>query len=512
MVANSKAEQQILKDLEKGRYDIVFFQEKILGIPVNKAQRRWYRLFQTRPNGWKLLYRYTVHVAANQVGKTLGLAVIILWMCLYKIGVPTDDMQAWWDAPYQWFHLAPSQNQAYHTLNDIRMITKGAHLAQEKGRKEYGLSYRLPTGMVWEDKIENYYQGLSFYHGAVVQFRTTEEKAKAILGYRAAGISFDECAFENHLEVVINEVIWMRLIASGGPLLLVSTPNGMNDFYEVVMELQPKLTATDDEKLRVNEELGEGLTQSTIEDNIGYGVTNQEVERMYASMGEDIRDQNLRGAFLSASDVFFRPQDQVSKSFRSTLPKMQKPVPGHRYSIFWDPSQSSDPTAVVVLDVTKFPWVGVYYDWQKNPVGFDRLVTQVYGLHTLYNNATDRLGRFPKSVATTGFDATSMGGAIMGEALTGLAPRRPINFGGTKKIKLDALNSTRDALTGGKLVLPASWTRMQRELMNYDLDDKDLEQDSVMALAGAVAIAGTGAGSGDRVKVRMHARTPTRRL
>ncbi len=498
--------KQLLADLAKGREYIIFFQEQILGIPVNPAQRRWYRLMQL--SGYRLMYRFSVHVAANQVGKTLGLAVIILWMNLYKIGVPTEDVKYWFDAPYAWFHLAPSQNQAYHTLNDARMILKGAHLAQEKGRKQ-GLKYRLPTGMVWEDKIENYYQGLTFYNGSVVQFRTTEEKAKAILGYRAAGISFDEAAFENHLQVVIDEVLWMRLVASGGPLLLVSTPDGMNDFYEVVMGLAAKLRPTDDPKLQLNVDLGEGLTQSTIEDNIGFGVTQEEVNRMYASMSEDKRDQNLRGAFLSASDVFFRPQSLIDKAFNPKLPKMQKPQPGHRYSIFWDPSQSSDPTAVVVLDVTTFPWIGVYYDWQSTPVGFDRLVTQVFGLHQLYNNATDRLGRFNKSMATTGFDATSMGGAIMASALMGLSPRRPLNFGGTKKVKLNALSSTRDALTSGKLILPASWTRMKREVMNYDLDDKDLQQDSVIALAGAVAISGSGA-TGERVKMDMHARVVRR--
>src|SRR5688500_11413573 len=108
----SEQEIEILKKLEQGRNDIGYFAEEVLGIKFNRAQRRWFRYVTTNADGFSWLYRFIIHVAANQVGKTLGLAVLILWACNYKIGMDNTDGQQWFDSPYQWYHIAPSLNQA----------------------------------------------------------------------------------------------------------------------------------------------------------------------------------------------------------------------------------------------------------------------------------------------------------------------------------------------------------------------------------------------------------------
>lgn len=476
--------------LTRGRSDIVYFAEQVLGVKLNRSQRRWMRMM-VLVNGWDWAYRYMAHVAANQVGKTVGLAIIILWACTYKIGTPIgtsdDELQAWLDAPYLWFHLAPSQNQAYHTLNDIRLLIRGAHPAQEIGQTQYGLSFHLPTNLVREDKVATYYDGLYFANGAVCQFRTTEEKAHAILGYRANGISVDEAAFEKHLLQIINETLLMRLISTNGPLILVSTPDGLNDFFEVVEAIRRPAEQQDGDTLWLDESGAQGLVLSTIDDNVGFGYTKEAVDRMEESLDETTKEQQLRGVFLEPAEAFFVPSARVLQVFTARLPEKMSPRAGHKYVIFWDPSASSDPTACIILDITKQPFIGVQMIHQKRPGGIDRLLTDIWDTHLLYNSAVDRTGR--KSSAVTGFDATSMGGTIIRQSLRGLHPVRPINFGGTAKTKRDALTNLRALMLKGGILLPDSWGPVKREVLNYRIDDESIQQDLVIALAGAAAIA-----------------------
>ena len=94
--------------------------------------------------------------------------------------------------------------------------------------------------------------------------------------------------------------------------------------------------------------------------------------------------------------------------------------------------------------------------------------------------------------------------------LSGLTPNRPVNFGGNA-VKTPALTNLRDLLTSGRLRLPATWTRLRQEVMNYKLKDEKLKQDAVMALMGAGIIAeGMSMGQTQR-KFDVKARTTVQR-
>lgn len=480
------------------------FATEILGVYLNPAQRRWFRFVRPGEDGWRWRFKMVLVVAANQIGKTVGLAILILWACLYKIGIPLEDYDAWLRAPYQWFHVGPDQNRAYLVLQDIEALLKGAHIAQLDRSTQEFRPCKLPPGMVVvRNNIETYYRGLEFWNGAIAQFRTTEDRGKSLLGRRANGISFDEAAFEQNLKVVVNEVLLMRLISTGGPLILVSTPDGINDFFELVSSVldhgqkDPFDTTWQTDT--------SALVWATVSDNVGFGISQEEVDRMERDLDPVTKEQQLRGAFLEPTEAFFVPSSQILKAFREDLPESQSPKPGHRYVIFVDPSMASDPTAIVVIDITELPWVGVHYEWLRRPIGLGALVVKIFNLHVLFNGAKDPVGRVADSWAMTGWDATSMGGAMMRESLAGISPQMPVNFGGTSKIKLDALTDLRAALSRGRLILPAAWTRAKREVLNYRIEDKKIEQDSVMALAGAVKVAQSVKGPGVAV-FRPHGR------
>jgi len=194
----------------------------------------------------------------------------------------------------------------------------------------------------------------------------------------------------------------------------------------------------------------------------------------------------LRGAFLVPTDAFFVPQEHILKAWTTALPERGKPQNNHRYVIFWDPSVSADPTVVIILDVSSKPFRGVYFERWQTPMGIHALLAEITRLHVEWNTLNPRQPGF-KPRAITGFDSTSMGGAIIRQQLERLTPKRPLNFGG--KVKMNALTNARASLSRQDIVVPAGWLRLQREVLGYRLDDTKITQDAVMAFAGAAHLA-----------------------
>lgn len=466
--------------LAKGRDPVVFATE-ILGLRLNHAQERW---FQILVDGDEWANRYTVHVAANQTGKSLGCSVLVLWACIYKFGLDHSDPVRWAEAPYNWFHVAPSQNQAYIALKDIELLVRGAHPAQVN-------KCHLPPGIVNFVKVDTYYDGFTTVLGAEAQFRTTEEKARALQGRRAHGITFDEAAFEPHLKSVLNEVLSMRLVSTGGPLIIVSTPNGINDYYEVVSGIKDRgtLVPDTDEKVWVTDD-GQAVVWSTVDDNVGFGLAALEVERQERELDPATKEQQLRGAFLEPAEAFFVPTDAILKAFRPDLADFVDTQAGRTYIAFWDPAIASDPMAAYVLDVSRKPWRVVQEIWERKPSGFNSLISQMYGVHAQRNGKVDPV--LGKSVCLTGYDETGMGGKIIAGQMSGLSPRRGLDFAGLGRIKMDVLVNLRAALLAGDLLIPASYHGLKRELLSYRLSDARIQQDRVIALAGAAWLASRG--------------------
>lgn len=478
----------------KGR-DPIFFCEEILGVSLNPAQRRWLSLLRPDEDGaWR--YHKVIHVSGNQVGKSLGVAMMILWATSYKIGLSLEQEPARWvETPYYWFHVAPQQAQAYIPLNDIEALVKGSHPAQVK-------ECRFPAETVNFATIETGYRGFTTLSGAVVQFRTTDEKARALQGRRAHGISFDEAALENHLIDVIDTVLSMRLISTSGPLILVGTPDGMNDYYEVVQSvLGQSRPVPGEERVWAGDDVA--LVWSHVSDNVGYGISPEEAARKEAELPEETKDQMLKGAFLAPSEAYFVPAELVGKAFVKGLSEYEEPKKDHRYVIFWDPSQKNDPTVGYVIDVTRKPWIVVQEIYERKPRGFLHLLSRIREVHADRNLT---------SKALTGWDDTGMGGKIYKEMLAGVRPAKPLDFGGPKA-KLDYLGSLRAAMFSGSLLIPASLVGLEREIRNYRLDDKYLRQDRVMALAGAAWLASKGFSGVQRAAFSPHGHmsTPTYR-
>ena len=486
--------------LQRGRRFSVYAEE-ILGIRFNKAQRRVARVLDTVPADGSWPLKELVVVAANQIGKTFLQAIIMSWASLYKIGVDPRDQKAWASAPYLWIHLGPVQQQAYHAYKDLKMLTMGEHPAQVNGCK-------LPKGLITPTKIENYYDGFTLWNGAIIMFRTGERKAEAVLGYRAAAISVDEAAFFDYLTETKNTVLMMRLVASGGPLFLFSTPNGMNDFFDQADSIRTDGRDMGDMHWQDD---NRHLVWAVITDNEGYGLSTEEIQRMEKQLNPATREQQLRGAFLEPQEAFFVPQEPILNSFKKEMLSFQPPVPGHKYAIAWDISVASDPTVAYVIDVTKWPWEGVCEIYYGKPLSATGLVGEIHRLHAMFHNHQDANTLSAPSQAISAFDATSMGGAVMRDLLSGLHPKRPINMAGSPKKKLQALTNLKNRLTKGELILPYEWNGLRQEVLNYRLKDDKIRQDRVMALMMADMVATTMASNTQSRPINPHARVTRKR-
>ena len=500
-------ESDIIAALGPRSRDPVYFAEEVLGVKLNPAQRRWFRLV-ARMNGDSFFYRRVVHVAANQIGKSLGLAILILWANHTKMGLPTSNWDAWLSLPFKWYHLAPRHDIALIVYREMVQLMRGNHPAQvdhDTGR----IRPVLWTQEMWQDiKFDSLYQGIKLWNGAEIHFRTTDEKAKGIMGVVANGVSIDEAAFEQYLNEVLDQAVKLRLVSTGGPCWIVSTPDGINDFFEVVNAVLNAGVSTFHERVWEAPEERWALVWSHISDNVGFGLTQDEVDFLERDVDPATKEQQLRGAFISASDAFFTPQEVIKDAWVMGMPNEREPRNNHKYVIFWDPSVSSDPTVVTVLDITSKPFVGVYYRRWEKPMAFDTLLSEMLSLHRQYNTKVpDQEGEAPR--ATTGFDSTSMGGAIIRQSLRALRPQHPLNFSG--QVKIRALTDMRASLARKDVIIPASWIRLQREVFGYRLDDKKIVQDSVMSMCGAVYLSAHGALGQTRVPFKYSFDTFTRR-
>jgi hypothetical protein len=477
-----------LEEFAKGR-DPIYFAEHVMGVKLNPAQMRWFKTALRTRDGWKWVFRRGAHVSGNQVGKTLGLSLAVLWAANYKIGLENNDWDTWLASAYNWFHLAPTYTQSLLLRNDMANLMEGKHPAQFDRENGTFRTILWQPGLAVEKKIDATYNAFELWNGARIHFRSSDNKAKSLQGVRAHGVSFDECAFEDHLNVVMDQAVKLRLISTGGPILLVSTPNGINDYYQIVQDIKARCLQIDDRTWE-SEEQQVYLCWSHVSDNAGYGFTDEDVAFMEVDVDPATKEQQLRGAFLNPEDAFFVPLEDIEAAFKA-IPNEVEPMNNHHYVAFWDVSVASDPTVCVVVDVTKDPFRGVYYRRWEKPLPFRELLSEIRRVHHYFSQPQRALpGRAPTVI--TGFDASSMGGVAVKQELADLHPLRPLIMTGSSRMKDELLINLRKALSTKRLILPKDWTQAMREILSYRRKDEKLKQDSVMALCGAVKIAGAG--------------------
>ena len=476
-------------DLAAGRWDVPFFSRRFLGIEAHPGQLRYWRAAMMRSrNGWQPAYLNIAVSAGNRAGKTLSLAVLILHNAFYKIGVPPPDptnpnaMIAWQKSVYDWFHFGIQQETAELVFHEIARILTGIHEAQ-KGRGCPLVDELGPEVVDISRKDRGVYPWVVIHPalgGGQIHFRTTAEKALGSLGKDMHGISFDECAFDPQLEFVVNEVLHMRRLGTGGQLHLISTATeGLTAFSDLWLQGDPDAPdrTPDHYSLKIS-----------TRENIGYGLDQDMFDRIVASMPVYLIPQNIDGGFIESRSAFFGSQ-AVDAAFTYDLPEVTLPKTNHRYAHGVDPALSYDSTWGIVLDMTNpHRCYGVKAARRTGRQTANSVAALVQEGHRDYTSR----GAF----CTTALDSTGFGGAVFKDLLSHIHPFRAVEFGGTRGKKLRLLLDLKGMLEKGQLRFPrdGKWLTLRRQLLGYKIDDRKLETDAVMALAVACNVVRRNAG------------------
>jgi hypothetical protein len=478
------AETQYAQDMMRARWDVTFFCERFLGFRPHPGQERLFRAYITRDESrWQPRFLTVATAAGNRAGKTLGLAIVVLHSTMFKMGKkppnPLDEreMERWLRLSYEWYHFGIHSEVSELVFYEIVKLLSGTHEAQHHGCP---LTDTLgPSVADWSRKYRGEYLMIVLHPllgGGAIHFRTTGERAIGSLGKDMDGESYDECAFDPNFSFVVDEVLHMRRLSTGGQLFLIGTmTEGLTEFADKWQEGNPE---SPDRKID-----SVSIRISTRE-NIGFGIDQRMFDRLVAGMPDYLIPQNIDGFAIEARDAFFGAQS-IEAIFSNDLPESQPSLAGHRYVQGVDPAMTFDSTWSINLDVTAGSrWDGVHVDQRTGRQTSLSVAAVASNNHYAYNDPERRVS------CTTGVDATGFGGKMFRDLLP-MQGVRMVEFGGTKQKKLRLLNNLKKAIEEGRIRLPkhGKWLGVRRQLLGYKLDDRKIEQDAVMALAVAVDVA-----------------------
>ena len=466
--------------LSRSRWDLTAYAE-LLGVKVHPGQVRFYAAMLRREAGGVKPANLNLALAAgNRAGKTLSLAIALLHHAQFKIGLPApaDDsdeaVSKWRTHPWHAYHFGVQQEIADLVYQEIAMLLDGVHPAQKGGGCP--LTTWLGRKVIVTDKKERgEYRWVRFdplLGGGEIHFRTTNEKAIGQLGKDMNLISYDECGFDPNLTWIVNEVLHMRRLSTAGQLILISTPS---ESFQQFSDEWHKGDPDNPQRAPYH-----ASVRMSTRENIGYGIGQQEFDRLVAAMPKHLVPQNVDGYFIEGRNAFFNAE-AIEQAFDPDLPVHIPSTANHLYVQGVDPAMSHDATWSITLDYTAGDRVlGVQAIRREGKQSFPKLIELITDTHMQYNAGTAR--------AMTACDTSGMGGKVFKEALQDLHPFRAVEFGGVKSRKMKLLTDLKGFLETGRIRFPKQgpWLELRHQLLGYRLEDRGLKTDAVMALAVAV--------------------------
>lgn len=463
-----EAARQFILALERGRTDFPFFCATFLGMRIHPGQEDVVEALRSGkdfgvlalPNGW---------------GKTVFLALFLLWTSFYRIWAPR-----WW-GQYKAYAIGPEMKHALLVHNEIEAIRNNRHSGQwwirGPGADQRHHKMLLASKLIPFKTREKHEAFLWMHNKSRIHFESSEEKLKALEGVDPNVVVYDEARRELYLDFVVNEVILPRgLRVPGYKVLLSSTPmNDSYDFFEFFKYPERSDKAEDWFSRKGN-----------INENVFLDV--KQVEKIANALDPRVRDQVLRGEFVSPPDSYFIRESVLSCiSDEPTPPNLieisGKYQAGHDYIAGADAavSEGGDESVITVWDVTKVPFTVVVH--KALPKG-----TPVGGLLDECDKVIEEFA------CQVGYDNSGqLGVEIEHQSQERSGMYVPIRFGGwsTRHIvdankihgtvgKGEALNTFR-YLLNRQLWHAPNIPVLRAQILGYKLKDDNMKTDHLMA-------------------------------
>jgi len=491
--ALSEQDKKIVQDgwyvEQQGRQDPVFFAEYHLGIRLHQGQKQYLR--ETDPIWCVLnnfpLTRKNLLAPANRWGKTVALAIKHLRFNYYKIGLEGSDTSIE-NTRYFTLDISPHSNQVEVCFYYILDILHNRFPTYPLDASDEDIIKGLVGKKSNDCKIDFYvshnvnrhqidFKNNSSFFGA----STGEDSGSSLAGRTFGLITYDECVFSHHLKDELFGRIFSRSLDLNAPIDLISTfdteAKSQQFFYHLVRGALKK----------ENEWY---IKLGILDDNlfIPRKVREEAKEKLLVEDTNKYRQVILGEAVPSTKKAFdFRTVEQIWDSnlvwTRNDLPPGNDPAKKFLISVDWGGSDAGDPTVMLVIDFSGFPYVMVHHEEMKGGSPTNHFATLKL-LQYHFNNAfiimdTQALGGViikkllsEMGVKTYDFQAHlgNKGDAII-QAKILLGKNRKVERKGEKIIELNPN-------FGGfrSYYLP----KFEEELANYEIEDKHLEQDYVV--------------------------------
>ncbi len=450
--------------LRKGREDPVFFAEYFLGLQLNNYQKRYLRT-KSKQN---------LAVTGNQVGKTVAIAINHIWHNFYKIYLDGEP-ELLEQAEYKTLNLSPVSRQSKKAYQYTVDILKGHFTWIHEGKR-----YVNNCKIGWFLVDEKEYLGKVYFanNSELNCVSTSHDKGSSIQGEQFGLITYDEAPQSHHLKAELDARIFSRVSRLSGRVDLIGTPDEEAKSQQYWFHLYTQ--AKKDQMAGIDSEwmLFEGL----YDDNIFIPYDKrEEYKKRLKRRNPMAYEQVVKGGFTVAANRMFSPK--MVEGFWNNK-KVETPViEDHKYviSVDWGVADQGDKTVMKVLDYTSLLEAEVVKHYDKQGGDPIELIAMLNFLAMDYNDA--------KVV----HDVSSLGGVVFKKLIKHLSP---ISYPNTEKANaltflqirlrnnLKSSEELKKTEKHGIGKLRSYYIASDEgQLSAYQIEDKKLEQDNVMALA-----------------------------
>lgn len=409
----------------------------------------------------------------NRVGKSFLAGLCLLHKAFYRHYSPyyTDAKRSAF-APYLAMATSLTQSQANLAFDYAVQFAENSKRFRPFMNGEP--IYSPHANMEIRTILENGESGIS-----TIAARSLAKRGTYLLGQSISFILVDETAFIPGFTEIQDTVLRARLADQGGSLLKISSPNGHNHFFEEFIKWW-------------NGNQYPIVRGSTAYQYLAYRLTTHDnpwvprsvLEEISARMVPELYQQNIMAEFVTLSDFF--SGDAIKKLYTDgthsaieidpetpgapfpTFPV--EPTPNGRYAMGVDLGFKRDPTVVYIKDLETGRVVFVRELKHATPPTVRQAIVATYRNYHPVRTAID----------STGVGMTFVQALVEEEGMEDVE-----QFVFTSQSKIDILTRLQDAVYQRNFYFPfCPLTRKTiDELSFYRLDDKNIKQDHVMALA-----------------------------